>query len=55
MIAESVPAGPDPEKHLAKIRAFADAGYDEVYVAHIGPDQPGMIDFYEKEILPNVP
>lgn len=55
MVAESVPAGPDPEKHLARIRQYVDAGYDEVYVAHIGPDQAGMIDFYAREIIPNLP
>jgi G6PDH family F420-dependent oxidoreductase len=55
MVAESVPAGPDPAKHLARIEQYGDAGYDEVYVAHIGPDQAGMIDFYAKEILPNLP
>jgi hypothetical protein len=55
MVAQAVPAGPDPEKHLARIRDYADAGYDEVYVAHIGPDPAGMIDFYAKEILPNMP
>jgi G6PDH family F420-dependent oxidoreductase len=55
MVAASVPAGPDPEKHLARIRQYVDAGYDEVYVAHIGPDQAGMIDFYAREIIPNLP
>jgi G6PDH family F420-dependent oxidoreductase len=55
MIAEAVPAGPDPEKHLARIQQYVDAGYDEVYVAHIGPDQAGMIDFYAREIIPNLP
>src|SRR3954470_12775732 len=55
MIAESVPAGPDPETHLARIQQYVDAGYDEVYVAHIGPDWEGMIDFYGREILPNLP
>jgi G6PDH family F420-dependent oxidoreductase len=55
MIADAVPAGPDPEKHLARIQQYVDAGYDEVYVAHIGPDPGGMIDFYAREILPNLP
>jgi G6PDH family F420-dependent oxidoreductase len=55
MIAQSVPSGPDPDTHLARIQQYVDAGYDEVYVSHIGPDQAGMIDFYAKEILPNLP
>ena len=45
-IAEEVPCGPDLEAHLAKIQAFADAGFDHVYVHQIGPDQTGFVDAY---------
>ena len=51
-IAETVVCGPDPEKHLAGIREFADAGFDHVYVHQVGPDQEGFLDFYVREILP---
>lgn len=53
MIKESVPAGPDPEVHIAAIQEHVDAGFDEVYVAQIGPDQQGMIEFYQREVLPH--
>jgi G6PDH family F420-dependent oxidoreductase len=53
-VAEAVVCGPDPEAHLAKIRDYADAGYDHVYVHQVGPDQEGFFDFYEREVLPNV-
>jgi G6PDH family F420-dependent oxidoreductase len=52
MIGEAVPCGPDPERHAAAIREFLDAGYDEVYVQQIGPDQEGFMRFYEREVLP---
>ncbi len=52
MVAEVVPCGPDPEPHRETIRRYADAGYDEVYVQQIGPDQEAFFRFYEKEILP---
>lgn len=52
MVAEAVPCGPDPEPHREMIRRYADAGYDEVYVQQIGPDQESFFRFYEKEILP---
>jgi hypothetical protein len=29
---ERIPGGPDPERHLAAIQAYADAGYDEVHI-----------------------
>ena len=51
-LAESVTCGPDPERHAAAIREFADAGYDHVYVHQVGPDQDGFLRFYERELLP---
>jgi G6PDH family F420-dependent oxidoreductase len=51
-IIENFPCGPDPEPHLDAIKAYFDAGYDEVYVTQVGPDQAGFIKFYEREILP---
>jgi coenzyme F420-dependent glucose-6-phosphate dehydrogenase len=50
-IAEAIVCGPDRDHHLEGIQRFLDAGYDEVYVHQIGPDQEGFIDFYEREIL----
>ena len=37
MIAESVVCGPDMDRHVEELRAYADAGVDEVYVQQIGP------------------
>jgi coenzyme F420-dependent glucose-6-phosphate dehydrogenase len=49
-----IPLGPDPERHVAMIRKYFDAGYDHVYVHQIGPDQEGFFRFYEQEILPKL-
>jgi G6PDH family F420-dependent oxidoreductase len=54
MTAQSHACGPDPERHVAAIQAYLDAGFDEVYVSQIGPDQAGMIDFYRREVLPRL-
>ncbi len=51
-IAEAVVCGPDPERHIAAIREYVDAGYDHVYVHQVGPDQDGFFDFYERSVLP---
>jgi coenzyme F420-dependent glucose-6-phosphate dehydrogenase len=51
-IAERIVCGPDPERHIAGIEKFVDAGFDHVYVHQVGPDQEGFLDFYEREILP---
>jgi hypothetical protein len=39
---------------VTAIREYADAGYDEVYVHQIGPDQEGFFCFYEREVLPKI-
>jgi coenzyme F420-dependent glucose-6-phosphate dehydrogenase len=53
-VAEAVVCGPDPERHLAAIREYVDAGYDHVYVHQVGPDQDGFFDFYERSVLPEL-
>jgi len=54
MVAEAVPCGPDPEVHAAHIQEAFEAGFDEVYVQQIGPDQEGFLRFYAREILPRL-
>ena len=51
-VAESVACGPDPEKAAASIQEYVDAGFDEVYVAQMGPDQLGGIRFLSEQVLP---
>ena len=53
-IGETIPVGPDPERHLASIREYFDAGYDRVYVHQVGPDQEGFFRFYEREVMPKL-
>ncbi|GAA4927766.1 TIGR03557 family F420-dependent LLM class oxidoreductase [Actinoplanes utahensis] len=54
MIAESFVCGNDPEKHLEMIKKYADAGFDEIYVANTGPHYQGLFDLYSREILPKL-
>jgi G6PDH family F420-dependent oxidoreductase len=49
-VAETIPCGPDPGRHADAIRAYADAGYDEVYVHQIGPDQEGFFRFFTDQV-----
>jgi coenzyme F420-dependent glucose-6-phosphate dehydrogenase len=51
-VGSSLVCGPDPDKYMAKIRSFAEAGFDHVYIHQVGPDQEGFFRFYEREILP---
>lgn len=52
-VAAAVVCGPDPKKHLSAIQEYAAAGYDNVYIHQVGPDQSGFFKFYEREILPS--
>lgn len=52
MVAKAVTCGDDPQEHLDRLRGYVDAGFDEVYVGQIGPDQEGFFDFYREHVLP---
>jgi len=54
MVKESFVCGKDPQAHLEMIGKYADAGFDEVYVANTGPNYQGLFDLYAKEILPKL-
>jgi 2-methylisocitrate lyase-like PEP mutase family enzyme len=51
-VAQSVVCGPDPGPVIEQIDAYAEAGYDHVYIHQIGRDQEGFFRFAEREILP---
>lgn len=53
-VAEAVVCGPDPDRHVAAVRGFLEAGFDHVAVHQVGADQAGFLDFYEREVLPRV-
>lgn len=53
MVAEAVPCGPDLDLHLHAIRRYRDAGFDELYIQQIGPDQERFFQTYANEILPH--
>lgn len=51
-VRESVVAGPDVERHVEQLQSYVDAGYDEVYVANMGPHYLAMIEAYGRDVLP---
>ena len=54
MTATAVACGPDAEQHIQQARSFIDAGYDEIYVANMGPHYHGCIDLWRDEVLPEL-
>jgi G6PDH family F420-dependent oxidoreductase len=53
-VAKEVACGPDPEKHVARVRTFLDAGFDHVVLTGVGRDQEGFIRFWEHELAPRL-
>ena len=51
---DSIVAGPKIDEHVEQMQSFVDAGYDEVYVANMGPHYAPMIEAYGREVLPAV-
>jgi hypothetical protein len=54
MVADIVACGPDPERHVKAVEKYLEAGFDEVYINQIGPDQDGFFDFYRRELGPRL-
>ncbi|MFD5265004.1 LLM class F420-dependent oxidoreductase [Streptomyces sp. NPDC058335] len=55
MVGENTVCGDDVDDHVTTLKAFADAGFDRIYVNQIGPDQRGFFDFYRTKVLPQLP
>jgi hypothetical protein len=49
-----VPCGPDLDAHLEAIAAYERAGFDELYVNQIGPEQDAFFAAYGEHVLPRV-
>ncbi|HEX3616515.1 MAG TPA: TIGR03557 family F420-dependent LLM class oxidoreductase [Solirubrobacteraceae bacterium] len=47
-----VPCGPDLDEHIAAVRAYEEAGFDELYIQQIGPNQDAFFDAYRQHVLP---
>ncbi len=52
MTRDSVVCGPDVERHVDAFVPYVDAGYDEVYVANMGPHYKEMLRTYGDKVLP---
>jgi G6PDH family F420-dependent oxidoreductase len=48
----SAPVGPGADTYLTALRGYADAGFDEVYVAQVGGNHEGFFEFFAGQVLP---
>jgi G6PDH family F420-dependent oxidoreductase len=54
MVASETPCGPDVERHVQALQEYADAGFDELYVQQIGPEQDAFFEAYREHVLPRL-
>ena len=52
MVGESVPCGPDLERHIEMIRQHAEAGVDELYLQQVGGGHEEFFAAYARDVLP---
>ncbi len=54
--ASSISAGPDPKAHAGALQPYVDAGFDEVYVANMGPQKLSLecIEMFGRDVLPSL-
>lgn len=50
----SAPCGPDPGPWVAAIRAYEEAGFDEVYLGQVGGRLDEAFEFFATHVLPAV-
>jgi G6PDH family F420-dependent oxidoreductase len=51
-VAAQITCGPDIEKHVQTLRAYEEAGFDELYVQQIGADPSAFFAAYRESVLP---
>ena len=51
-VAESIVCGPDVDQYIQSIQEYVNAGFDNIYIHQVGPNQDAFFDFAEKELLP---
>ena len=41
--------------HARAISRYVEAGFDEIFVAQVGDDQRGFLEFWSEELRPTLP
>lgn len=52
--AAAVTAGSDVDQHVEAFTPYLDAGFEEIYVANMGPNYAPMLRVYGQEVLPRL-
>ena len=50
MVADAVPCGPDLDQIAEAVKPYVDAGFTEISLTQIGPDQEGFCKIFQQEL-----
>ncbi len=53
-VAESIVCGANAEDYLSEISKYTSAGFTNIYLHQVGPNQQGFMQFAENELLPEL-
>ena len=53
-VAEVVKVSADLGQHAAWLAEYADLGFDEIYLHHVGQEQRGFLDAFGERVLPQL-
>jgi len=53
-VAEEIVCGPDAAPYIDQLKQYAEAGFTNVFIHQIGPDQAGFFRFCERELMPRI-
>jgi len=51
-VGQQFPCGPDPQRHIAAVQPYIEAGFDEVYVQQIGSHHEEFFRAWADEVIP---
>jgi len=51
---EHVAVSSDPAFHIARVEECLEAGFDEVYLHHVGQEQTAFIETFGEHVLPGL-
>ena len=54
LVAATVNISADLGWHAARLREYADLGFDQIYLHHVGQQQQSFIDAFGAKVLPQL-
>jgi len=53
-VSQSIICGANPDDYLHEVSKYVSAGFENIYIHQVGPNQDGFMSFAENELLPEL-